>query len=104
MYALIVTTKEVRSGAKGNPIITQEGDRFWVVAEPEGWVEATTTRYTTHTNRIPYAVKAWDTIEAAVTFAKRWKGHPWWCEPNGEYEVVEVVPQYKQVLDGYKRA
>lgn len=47
---------------------------------------------------IPLDAKIFQTAEAAAKFAKKWLGHPWWCKPNGNYEIVEVVPVYKQVL------
>jgi hypothetical protein len=101
MFAVIVESREMRSGAQGNPIITREGERFWALVEPEGWVEATSARASGST--VPGAAKTFQTRAAAERFAERWKGHPWWCSPNGKYEIVEVAPRYVRVRDGYTR-
>lgn len=103
MFALIVTSRERRSGAPGNPIMTAEGERFWVEIEEEGWVEATSSRCV-DPEKVPARAKIFKTAEAAEAFAKRWTGHPWWCSPRGEFEVVPVRPKYRQVLDGYERS
>lgn len=44
---------------------------------------------------------AFSTREIAEEFAKKWTGHPWWCKPSGQFEVIEVTPRYRQVIDGY---
>ena len=102
-YAVIVTSSEQRSGSEGNPIITKDGDRFWACVEPEGWVEATSSRYVDDTH-VPGDVKTFANEKAAETFAKRWTGHPWWCSPRGEFEIVMVEAIYKSVHAGYKRS
>jgi uncharacterized membrane protein len=102
MFALIVTSRERRSGVQGNPIMTAEGERFWVERDAEGWVEATSSRCK-DPEQAPAQAKVFKTVEAAEAFAKRWTGHPWWCSPRGEFEVVPVRPKYRQVLAGYER-
>jgi hypothetical protein len=101
MFAVIVTGTEARSGSIGNPVVGAEGDKYWVLVEPEGWVEATSGRMR-DPDKVPIDVKTWSTREAAEKFAKRWKGHPWWCKPKG-YEVVEFEPTFKPVRSGFKR-
>lgn len=99
-YAIIVTSGEARSGVKSNPIVTYEGDKFWVTKEPEGWVSATSQMYS---EVVPYGrcgVKTFPTYDAAFEFAARWRGHPWWCDPKS-FVIVELEPKYKQVPDGY---
>lgn len=101
MYALIVEGKEALS-ANGN-IFTTEGEKFWVCNEPDGWVEATGINVNRGDTKIPGDVKTFKTRVAAEKFAKRWEGHPWWVNPNGNFEVIEIKPRYKQVRDGYER-
>lgn len=103
-YALIVESAEARTGYD-NSVITQAGDKFLVTIEPEGWVEATSNRWTgslNSSNGFPVNPKLFDSAEDANKFAHRWKGHPWYCKPNGSFEVVEVKPKFKQVLDVYQ--
>lgn len=99
-YALIVVSKEMRSGAKGNPIVTSEGEKFVVCDESDGWVEATSSSYR---GSIPPDVKAFRSPAEAEAFAKKWKGHPWWCSPNGEYEIVELRPVFELQQIGWAR-
>lgn len=103
-FALIVESAEARSGYD-NSVITRTGEKMLVTVEPEGWVEATSSRWTGSLNDsdgFPIKAKLFDSAEAATKFAKRWNGHPWYCKPNGNFEVVEVKPNFKQVLDGYE--
>ena len=100
-YALIVHSKQV-VGESGW-VATTEGERFWVLIEPEGWVEATSIKVDSSVleSKLPKDLKTFETEKAAAAFAKRWKGHPWWCEPNGTFETVRVERKYKQVPDGF---
>jgi hypothetical protein len=103
-FVLIVESKEARSGYD-NSVLTKAGDKFLVTIEPEGWVEATSSRWTgslNESNGFPIRAKLFDSKDAAVKFGKRWKGHPWYCKPNGNFQVIEVKPIFKQVLDGYE--
>ena len=98
-YALIVHSKEVL-GQSGK-IMTQAGERFWVLVEKEGWVKATSVRHK-DSYGIPEDIKVFDTPESAIKFAQKWEGHPWWCDPDhAHYEVVKIKTRYKQVFDGY---
>lgn len=89
VYGVIVTSNEAKSGARGNPVMTKEDERFWATVEPEGWVEASSVRY--GDGVVPGDPLTFPTQERAEAFAKRWKGHPWWCVPNGQYEIVPLV-------------
>ena len=104
MFIVVVESKEARSSYKDNPILTYEGDRFIVLEDDEGWVEATSTIFIN--DEIPRGAKLFDTEKDAAKFAKRWKGHPWWCRPNGNYEIIEVIPKTETVIKiiGYERA
>lgn len=103
VYGVIVTSKEARSGVTGNPIMTQAGDRFWATVEPEGWVEASSSRFTSAA--VPSDVLTFKSRARAEAFAKRWKGHPWWCVPDGQYEIVPLRAIYvsRTKITGYER-
>ena len=101
LFAIIVIGKEMRTTAPGQAIVGAEDERYWVVLEEGGWVEATSTRLSFHKDKIPPDLKTFKTAEAAENFAKKWTGHPWWCSPKS-HEVVEVEPVYKKVPDGYR--
>ena len=98
-FALIVESREATNDIN---IVTKEGEKFLVTVQPEGWVEATSTRLIGKLDILFNRTKLFDSVEEATKFAKRWAGHPWWCIPNGKFEIVEVQPVFKQMLDGYK--
>lgn len=99
-YALIVQGREMK-GDSGH-IMTRNNEWFLVLDEPEGWVPATSIHYS-EGNSIRKDAKLFKTPEEAEAFAKTWKGHPWWCSPNGKFRVVEVEPVYgKPSIDYYK--
>ena len=103
-YAVIVTSNERRSEVPGNPVVTRDGDRFWVTIEREGWVDATSSPCN-DPRKPPADLKTWPTKEKASSFAKRWKGHPWWCDPKpDQFQVVRVERTTRQVHAGYRRA
>lgn len=99
-FALVVESHEAK--AVSGTVLTKDGELFWACVEPEGWVEATSSRCTDK-NCVPGDAKIFKNEEAAGKFAARWKGHPWWCKPNGNFEVIRVEPVYRRVLDGYRR-
>jgi len=101
VYAVVVESKEARSGAVGKPIITRAGEKFIATVEPGGWVEATSSHY--RPGSIPKDAKTFTSFAAALRFARSWKGHPWWVIPNGNFEIIKVQPVYRQVLDGFVR-
>jgi len=100
-YAVIVHSKEARSGDKNGTVMTKDGDRFWACIEPEGWVDADGRQVVGETP--PADVKVFNSPREAEKFAKRWKGHPWWVRPNGTFEVVPLVPNMVVVQQGWKR-
>jgi hypothetical protein len=87
-YALTVSCREARS-ADGT-IVTRDGERRWVTRSE--WVEATSCA--TVNDSVPSDVMTWDDEEGAATFAKRWQGHPWYCQPNGGFDVVPVARKF----------
>ena len=101
LYAVVVESSEARSGSPGEPIMTKEGEKFIVVNQPEGWVEADSRHWS---GKVPADAKVFKTPEAAEKFAKRWKGHPWWVKPNGNFEVIEVEPVFESKFAGYKKS
>jgi hypothetical protein len=97
-YVLCVQSKEAPAGL-GRAPMTEEGDWFLVMEDvPDHWVEATAMRVT-----LPFDpayifntdVKVFDTAAEAAAFAQRWGGHPWWCRPNGTFQIYEVSAHYK---------
>lgn len=102
-FALFVRCKEVK--AFDGAILTVEGQWARVCVEPEGWVEATGSKLARGDElsaSTPIGdAKLFDSHAEATAFAERWKGHPWYVVPNGQYRVVEVRAVYKQVLDRY---
>ena len=94
-FAIIVTSQEVRDN--DGHIMTKAGERF-LLTEGE-WVDATSIRLPNED--FPKETKSFPSRAKAKAFAKRWIGHPWWCKPTGEYEIVEIKPAYKSILSGY---
>ena len=97
-FGLIVQGSETRSS--DGSIIGREGEWYLVCDDHDGWVEADSMRY--ENGNIPTCVKKFKTPEIAQKFAKRWKGHPWWCKPNGVYKVISMEPKYETRTIGYK--
>jgi hypothetical protein len=101
-YAVFVRSKEVHY--HDGTIASHDDESYLAVVEPEGWVEASSRRMRPDAPTIPKDALTFDTTEKAEAFVKRWKGHPWWCQPNGKYEIVPVEPVFEQVQVGLRRA
>lgn len=102
-FVVLVESEEARSSVAGNPVLTKDGDRFWVTTDREGWVEANSVKME-GLSSIPVDAKPFKTREDAEEFALRWNGHPWWCKPkHGKHEVIEVRETYRPVHSGYER-
>lgn len=113
-WALMVRSNEVRSGLLGNPVVTQSGEWFIVENEPEGWVEATSINigggsaanlldeWLGRSASNSKHIKRFNSPEEAESFARRWRGHPWYCKPSGKFSVVEIKPVYKRVVDSWR--
>lgn len=99
-YAVAVRLKEVRY--ESGDLAVKSGEYGIASIEPEGWVEATCSK---HADGVPDATpkdaKLFDSAESAEAFGKRWKGHPWWIQPDGHCVVIPVKPKYVRVLAGY---
>jgi hypothetical protein len=95
-FAIIVTGSEAKSNCGST--VGQEGQRYWVVIEREGWVEATSRDYQ---RAVPNDVKLFDSETSARAFADRWNGHPWWCKPKS-YEIVKLQERYERIMTGYE--
>ncbi len=103
-FALIIESSEAISECY-NSVMTRTGEKMLVIEDSECGVEATSHYWHSSYNDsegFPPFTKLFDSVEAATEFAKRWVGHPWYCKPNGNFEVVEVTPRYKKVLKGYE--
>ncbi len=83
---------------------TQYGEKFLVIDDDGGWVEASSVSLPNNFKASNHGLnnaKVFKSAEDAANFARRWNGHPWWCKPNGNFEVIEVVPVFRQVKNGY---
>lgn len=94
-FVLVVESGKAADIAFGS-VITLEGEKFVVTVDRE-YAWDTSSRWH-NGDPIPLDAKIFQTAEAAAKFAKHWSGHPWWCKPNGKYEIFEVVPVYERVL------
>ena len=97
-FVVVVLSEEVQGSLAPGGIMTKQGTRFLVLETPDGWTVATSRYYD---GKIASDAMAFSTREIAEEFAKKWTGHPWWCKPSGQFEVIEVAPRYRQVIDGY---
>lgn len=102
VYAVIYKCKEARYGLKDRTIITREGDEALLCIEPEGWVPATSRMFREGCG-FGDAVM-FGTEEAAHTFMEKYRGHPWYSIPSGEYRLVALKPKFRLVPDGYELA
>ncbi len=104
-YAIQVQGREAKSS--DGMVVGSEGAWYWVLKDVEGWVEATSIEVGSpfvSSGEIPAHIKTFATPSEAEQFARRWKGHPWWCEPNGEFKVFAVSPVTATQVVGYRRA
>lgn len=99
-YAVIVHSAKVLYS--DGSVASEEGDPYWAIIEPEGWVEATSVRAIG--GGVPTDVKTWASRDAAEKFAQNWKGHPWWLAPRGTYEIVPIEPKMVVIQKGWQRA
>lgn len=103
-YVVVVTGEEARSAH--NTIVAHAGIKWLVIEERDGWVEATATHLIVGADGMISNLwgnpKLFDTAEKAKAFVSKWKGHPWYCIPSGEYSIIEVEPVHERVLSGYR--
>lgn len=102
-YALQVQGAETRN-ANGE-IIGEEGEWYWVLEDREKWVAASSISVNSMFSRgtIPADALLFSSAEKAAQFARKWKGHPWWCRPNGNFLAVAVKPVTVQRVIGYRK-
>lgn len=93
-YVVIVEAKESKNDL--DFIVTKHGERFIVAKDTYG-----ITGYV-YEGKIPTDAQTFNSYQEAEKFASKWKGHPWYCEPNGNFEILEVAKEYKKVFNGYK--
>ncbi len=100
-YAVIVSSRQAK--AFDGAIRTKHGEEFWIMIAHDGWAAATSSRFC-GMSQVPGDVKPFDTRAEAEEFAKRWKGHPWWCDANGTFRIVEIVPHMITIQRGWDLA
>jgi len=84
-------------------VVTPEGKQFWVVEEPEGWVQATSspTDVLRWNGEVPLDVKLWRSFKEADEFMRNWRGHPWYARPK-TYEIVKIVLVFSFSFDHFE--
>jgi hypothetical protein len=98
MYAVVFECKEARAGLPGRPVVTEAGTMALLCVEPEGWVPATGSTFSGG-----FAdAKRFSSEADAHEFMHTWDGHPWYYIPSGKYELIELRPQYEQVVRGWE--
>ena len=80
-------------------IVTAEDEEYWVVNEPEGWVEATSCPVSLYPNP-PKGLKIFSNESGVHNFMEHWAGHPWYCIPKS-YKAIQVEPKYERRIIGY---
>ena len=95
MFAVIVYSKKVL--AYDHSVMTRENEAFWVTVSDS----YNSTSRCHDESKVAGDVKKFSTVEEAVKFAKKWRGHPWWVDSQA-YKIVEIKPVYKQVVCGYE--
>jgi hypothetical protein len=99
-FALLVQCHEAVSAPPNETVITKEGQ--WRLVIDGEWGETSVNTDGPRIIETRTDMKLFPSREAVAKFMKKWKGHPWYCVPNGNYKAIEVEPTYRQVLSGYK--
>ena len=98
MYAIIITTKEVRN--KDNRIVQHSGIEYLIIKDKDGWVPATIERHKSDNLILIPLVKLFRTPKSATNFISKWEGYPWYIKVKS-YRIISVRPTHKKVLEGY---
>lgn len=94
-YIAIVESKEVNS-------MTNYGDRFLLLEGINGSpIKARGIPYKP-TDLKRTDLKIFKSYKKAEKFINQWKGYPYICKPNGQYQILKVKPTYQKILDGYQ--
>lgn len=97
-YGIIVTSREMRCNTPERTIMTEHGTKLWIILEPQyDWISS---EIVSDPEKPSLLLKTWDTMLEAESFAKKWKGHPWWCSPIA-YDVIEVEPRIVPRQEGW---
>lgn len=99
-FALIIHGKEVLN--PDNTVAVKEGTPFWVIETNVLGLCVTTEEMKRSHVDVPENVKIFDSAVKADLFARRWKGHPWWVQPRGTCEIVEIEPVMVTVQKGWR--
>ena len=94
-YAVVIYCKE---HYHGNDLVTKKDER--VIVTNGEWGD---TSSDFDPNDIDKDVKIFATKESAEKFAKKWKGHPSYYNPSGQFEIIELEPVTVQKIIGYKK-
>lgn len=97
MYALYIQSKEVKD-AQGY-VYTVDNTWFLILKDEWGDTGVAVEGVGSLAFTFVYSWKAlrtFNTIDAARDYAAAFKGHPWYCSPNGTFEVVEVMPTFRE--------
>jgi hypothetical protein len=92
LFAVFCTAKQTL--AFDGSVLTKEGEGFWLVDEPGGWVAATSA--IGQRSSPPEDVKIWNSDKLAREFMKHWDFHPWYHEPKS-WEIIPLQKVMKTV-------
>lgn len=101
LYVVKVQSRIAISQYNG-AVITKDGAWMWVTKDSNGWVEASSV-HAHPKGPIPVTAKPFETREKAEAFARRWRGHPWWCIPNGTFKIIPVKVCTRPIFSHYER-
>jgi len=96
-FALKVQSRLVLSPDRSVEM-TKAGEWFWVLHGEWG-----VTSKGCRGEGIPRDIQVFKSFDEAERFGKNWRGHPWYCRPNGTCEVIEMEENTKIVICGWKR-
>ena len=99
MSSFVVVVESFEARSEYGKVITKNGQKL-LVTFSEGWDSS--SDWNGNINSSSNEPKLFESIDSATAFARKWEGHPWYCKPNGNFEIIEVRPVYKQVQDGYE--
>ena len=99
-YIVVYECKEAMS--TDGSVLTGNGEKALLCDEPNSRVPATGTYYDGSNKNISVWAKHFSSEHKAHEFMKKYKGHPWYYIPNGNYEVIKINPVYRQVVERWE--